>query len=260
MSTSLTKHWDDYKDWYNLIDKLDNLKRFNTNIKNRIMGVSIEYINIKTRHLDVAVKLSDVYSFMIDNHIKDLEIYGDWNLYDSLSTIKLDELQVRIFTPMYKKYWIKLIHWVKTCTIKKLNLDFALWDNEVKYVLELLKIPTLIALQIRSTYDVSIESEQIVLNELEKNYKILEFNFTLKQHERRCAILERNMIIRDDWIHYKVLDFAITMCPLIDIGFGAYVLLEIFDWLSWNHLANHHIKIRILENVCRFRRIKLGID
>lgn len=250
---------DDNKIWSDLRDKCHDLKSFNCDIKNYAHIISNDYIEMTTETKYNAVKSSDIRSFMIDNHINDLVLYGFYDI-DIFTTIKLNELRVSGWT--HSSNWPKLINWVKMCEIKKVHLNFRLSNDDLKYILELLKIKTLVAIKIRLIDQIPIELQNLILDGLEKNYKILDFSYNSSLHIGGdvLAILERNMVIRDDWIHYKVLYFAITLCPLIDIGFGTYVLLEIFDWIGWNYLANHRLKIGIIENVCKFRRIKMGCD
>lgn len=240
--------------WDTLNVKLSQLKKFNRNIKNKIHDLNEQSATILTAREEVQVNPSEIANFINQHNIKELIVYGDLEVYDILSSAKIEELEINA-RPFRIYSWDKLITLVKRGSIKRLNIETDLQENEVKHILELLNIPTLIAIKIQSIEQISESSALEIFNQFKKNYTILDFKIRSQYDSRICKITERNLMIRNDTIHLEVLDFAIALCSLVDIGFGAYVLLEIFDWINWNHLADHRTKISILENVCRFRRI-----
>jgi len=130
----------------------------------------------------------------------------------------------------------------------------SLFDAELPQFIELINIPTLVSVETRRIPLLSDSQKNQVLMELEKNYHLLNFLVNVDK-EKKDKIIERNISIRNDMIHFEVLEFAIVMSSIITYP---YVLLEIFDWINWNYLANHVLKIRIIDNVCRFRRLLKG--
>lgn len=234
-------------------------RHFNSDVHNRIYEINSDSVRITTKYEDVSLKKEDVNNFITSNNIEDLEIYYDLDVYNFIS-VKIRELHIcGIFSDIP---WDKLIKFVKSGLVKRLNLILVVGYHEVNYLVELMKIPTLVA--IKSMFDNNDvikhkKCSRVILRQLEKSFHIVHFHVNTYDSKGldRCQLIGRNIAIQNDIIHHHVLNFAIALCSFIDIGFDPYVLLEIFDQIGWNYLGNHVLKINIIQRVCEFRKRKL---
>jgi len=235
-------------------NKLIQLKTCKDRSKYKILGTNDIYVIFQTEY-DTAlnVKIDDLRQFIDCNKIQDLEIKSDSQYYDLIATTKIEELHIIGVEYGKNVYWDKIINCVKNGNVKRIVFTLLLHDAEFPQFVELLGIKTLIAVEIRTVTLLTCSQIILILPELEKNYHLLGCEFNIDKNIRD-RLEKRNMSIRNEIIHFSILDFSIALCSLIDIGFGPYVLLEIFDWINWNYLGDHRLKIRIIENVCRFRR------
>lgn len=236
-----------------LYNRLVQLKDCKVNTKNVIIRNEDMYIIFQTNYDTVNVKIDSLYQFIESNKIKELELRCDSDHFNLISTTKIEELHIVGVYINRIVNWDKIIHCIKKGNIKRLVFVMSLLDDELQHFIELISIESLVGVEMRTIPLLSIQHQPIIECALEKNYHLLGFMVNINEGVRN-KILYRNMSIRNEIMHFTVLDFSIALCSLIDQGFGPYVLLEIFDWIDWNYLANHRLKIRIIENVCRFRR------
>lgn len=241
-----------------IVKRIDDDKAYFNTTHNRILDIDDEYVIICTTRNEYLFRSKDLNNFIILNDIKKLEVYSNLDIYDLIS-VKINELHISGMCRDRFVHWNKLIQFVKLGLVKGLHLNLILLYDEVIHLLELMKIPTLVAIKFyidASNEKRRIHETNIILQQLEKSYHIMRFQTNLYGgFVEHSTLIYRNISIRNDWIHYHVLNFAIVMSQLIE---APYVLLEIFDQIGWNYQANHRLKIGVIERVCNFRRRKLS--
>lgn len=233
-------------------DNIFRLKESKISTKNVIVEHTDGYINFQIQHDIINVKTECIQQFIETNNIRELEIRCD-DCFDMIITTKVEELHVVGVHFNGIINWNGIMDCVRKGRVKRIVLTMSLFDAELPRFIELINIPSLVSVETRTPLLSDSQKNQI-LAELETNYHLLNFLVNVDK-EKKDKIIERNISIRNDVIHFEVLEFAIVMSSIITYP---YVLLEIFDWINWNYLANHVLKIRIIDNVCRFRRLLKG--
>lgn len=239
------------------------------NIKDRISVSRENYAFYQRGNNDMDIKMSDLAEFINERRIKALRISGNAEIFNALKTCKLEEIHLDDMSGIDD--WNSFKELIQSGVLI-LKLESCYYDEHVENsqerrcndIIDLLKIPTLRLLR-DGAFEVFLPVyKNKIIDVLGMNYTLLFFGTILHPMfagEFKCGvnqiidIVRRNRYIynltKNKAVHHRVLDFAIVMSKLIDVP---YVLLEIFDWFDWNHFANHHLKIQIIQNVCNFRR------
>lgn len=239
------------------------------NIKDRISVSRENYAFYQRGNNDMDIKMSDLAEFINERRIKALRISGNAEIFNALKTCKLEEIHLYDMSGIDD--WNSFKELIQSGVLI-LKMPSCYYDEHVENIqkrrcdniIDLLKIPTL-----RLLRDDGFEAflpvyKNKIIDVLSMNYTLLFFGTIMYPNfegEFECNKREMNDILyrnrhiynltKNKQVHHRVLDFAIVMSKLIDVP---YVLLEIFDWFDWNHFANHHLKIQIIQNVCNFRR------
>lgn len=217
------------------------------------------------------VSIHVLIEYIKNNDIKAIEIDRiHQNLYDVLLTYNFNELI--IFNIGGYAHDEQNINFERICKLFENNsirrvCIHHLDDNNLEYILRLMDIKTIISFRIKQI-NLSSDNESKIWEKLRNNTHILNFEWYTKIVgicDLKIDMMMRNFMILDGHTHSQILEFALVM-SMFD---APYVLLEIFDWLDltytldnnkrtvcYNHLNNHRLKIRIIENVCKFRRFR----